>query len=152
MRIEREITIGAAPDAVWSFLWDVPQLTACIPGASDGRAIEDGKRYTAVVSEKVGPFRVRFPLEIEVLEVTAPARLRARAGGRDASVDGRVKVEVDVSLTAVGEGTTLTLLADIAVLGKLGTLGHSVIVRKGTDVVDRSAAAIRARLEGHPQC
>lgn len=147
MKVEREIRIGAPRQAVWDFLWDVPRLAACIPGARDVQTVEDGKRYTAVVGEKVGPFRVQFPLAIEVLEVRAPEHLRARAGGRDASVDGLVKVELDVTLREAEGGTALALAADIAVLGKLGTLGHSVIVRKGTDIVDRFAAAVRAQLE-----
>ena len=148
MRVEREISIQAPREAVWDFLWDVPRLAACIPGAKDVRTLEDGKRYAAVVSEKVGPFKVQFPLEITVLEVDPPARLRARAGGRDAAVDGLVKVDLDVSLKAVEGGTTLGLQAEISVLGKLGTLGHSVIVRKGADIVDRFAAAVREQLEG----
>lgn len=147
MRVEREIRIAAPREAVWAFLWDVPRLAACIPGARDARTIEDGKRYAAVVAERVGPFRVQFPLEIEVLEATAPERLRARAGGRDAGVDGLVKVGLEVTLASVDGGTALRLAADIAVLGKLGTLGHAVIVRKSADVVDRFAAALRGALE-----
>ena len=148
MKVEREISIQAPREAVWDFLWDVPRLAACIPGAKDVRTVEDGKRYTAVVAEKVGPFRVQFPLAIEVIEVDPPARLRARAGGRDAAVDGLVKVDLDVSLKVVEGGTALGLKAEIAVLGKLGTLGHSVNVRKSADIVDRFAAAVRTQLEG----
>lgn len=148
MKVERDVTIAAPNQAVWDFLWDVPRLAACIPGAKDVRIVEPGKRYTAVVGDKVGPFRVQFPLQIDVLEVQAPTRLRARAGGRDAAVDGLVKVDLDVALSPAEGGTTLRLAADISVLGKLGTLGHSVIVRKGTDIVDRFAAAVKARLEG----
>ncbi|HEV8641411.1 MAG TPA: SRPBCC domain-containing protein [Methylomirabilota bacterium] len=147
LKVEREVRIEAPRQAVWDFLWDVPRLAACIPGAKEVRTVEEGRRYAAVVGEKVGPFKVQFPLEIEVLEVQAPERLRARAGGRDAAVDGLVKVDLEVALTAAGDGTTLKLAADISVLGKLGTLGHSVIVRKGTDIVDRFAAAVRAQLE-----
>jgi carbon monoxide dehydrogenase subunit G len=147
MIVDREVTIAAAPERVWDFLWDVPQLAACIPGARDVRTVDAGKRYTAVVGDRVGPFRVEFPLQIDVLEVQAPTRLRARAGGRDAAVDGIVKVDMDVSLAPAAAGTALRLVADISVLGKLGTLGHSVIVRKGGDIVDRFAAAVRARLE-----
>ena len=148
MRVEREISIQAPREAVWDFLWDVPRLAACIPGAKDVRTLEDGKRYAAVVGEKVGPFKVQFPLEIEVLEVDPPTHLRARAGGRDAAVDGLVKVDLDVSLKTIEGGTALGLQAEISVLGKLGTLGHSVIVRKGADIVDRFAAAVREQLEG----
>jgi hypothetical protein len=35
----------------------------------------------------------------------------------------------------------------VAVLGKLGTLGHSVIIRKGEDIVDQFAAALQAEIE-----
>ena len=148
MKVEREVSIAAPRDAVWDFLWDVPRLAACIPGVKEVRTIEERRRYAAVVAEKVGPFKVQFPLEIEVVEVQAPERLRARAHGRDAAVDGLVKVELDVAVTPAEGGTTLRLAADISVLGKLGTLGHSVIVRKGTDVVERFAEAVKAQLEG----
>jgi carbon monoxide dehydrogenase subunit G len=147
VKVEREIQIAADREKVWAFLWDVPRLAACIPGAQEARELEPGKRYAAVVAERVGPFRVKFPLEIEVLEATAPERLRARAGGRDAAVDGLVKVDLDVSLADAGGGTALRLIADIAVLGKLGTLGHSVIVRKSSDVIDRFAGELRRQLE-----
>jgi hypothetical protein len=147
VRVERDVRIAAPREAVWDFLWDVPRLAACIPGARDVATVEAGKRYTAVVADKVGPFRVQFPLQIDVLEAQAPERLRARAGGRDAAVDGLVKVDLDVALSAADGGTTLRLAADINVLGKLGTLGHSVIVRKGNDLVDRFAAAVREQLE-----
>jgi carbon monoxide dehydrogenase subunit G len=147
VKIEREFTVRAPRATVWEFLWDVPRLAACIPGAKAARALETGRRYAAVVGDRVGPFKVEFPLEIEVLEARAPEHLRARAGGRDAKVDGLVRVELDLALAEAGEGTAVRLTADLAVLGKLGTLGHGVIVRKGQDIVDRFAAAVRARLE-----
>jgi len=148
VKVEREVIIAAPRDAVWDFLWDVPRLAAYIPGVKEVRTVEERRKYTAVVAEKVGPFKVQFPLEIEVVEVQAPERLRARANGRDAAVDGLVKVELDVAVTPAEGGTTLRLAADISVLGKLGTLGHSVIVRKGTDVVERFAEAVKTQLEG----
>lgn len=147
MKVEREIAIKAPRETVWGFLWDVPRLAACIPGAKDVRTVEEKKRYTARVGEKVGPFKVEFPMEIEVLEALAPERLRARAGGRDGKVDGLVKVELDLRLAEADAGTTLRLAAEISVLGKLGTLGHSVIVRKGNDIIDRFTAAVQAALE-----
>jgi carbon monoxide dehydrogenase subunit G len=154
MKVVREIPIAAPSPVVWAFLWDVPRLAACIPGARDVRTVEDGKRYAAVVAERVGPFKLQVPLDIEVLDVDPPRRLRARAGGRDPAVDGLVKVELEVTLQPVDGGTALTLAADVAVLGKLGTLGHSVIVRRATEIVDRFGVAVRAALEADatPAC
>ena len=54
------------------------------------------------------------------------------AGGRDSAVDGLVKVELDVSLAEVATGTALRLVADINVLGKLGALGHTVMMMLAT--------------------
>jgi len=104
--------------------------------------------YAATVGERVGPFKVEFPLTIDVLESRAPEYLKARAGGKDSKVDGLVKVELDLHLAeAAGGGTEMRLSTDVAVLGKLGTLGHSIVIRKGDEVVGKFAEALRAQLE-----
>jgi carbon monoxide dehydrogenase subunit G len=109
--------------------------------------IDPGTRYQAVVRDKVGPFTLRVPLAVEVLEVTAPERLRARAQGRDAAVQSLVKVELTLVLGETSaQATTLQVGADVTVLGKLGTLGHSVIVRRGEAIVAQFAGAIQAAL------
>ncbi len=147
MKFEKTVTVKAPREAVWKFLWDVPRVAACLPGCKGAQVVEEGKRYTATVGERVGPFRVEFPLSIEVLESSPPEHLKARAGGKDAKVDGLVKVELDLRLVESGGGTEMRLSTDVAVLGKLGTLGHSVIVRKGDELVAKFAEGLRAHLE-----
>lgn len=147
MKFEKTVTVKASREAVWQFLWDVPRVAACLPGCKGAQVVEEGKRYSATVADRVGPFKVEFPLSIEVLEAQAPERLKARAGGRDGKVDGLVKVELDLHLVEAGGGTEMRLSTDVAVLGKLGTLGHSIIIRKGDEVVGKFAEALRAQLE-----
>ena len=147
MKFEKSVTVKAPREAVWKFLWDVPRVAACLTGCKEAHVVEEGKRYTAVVGERVGPFKVEFPISIEILEVRPPEFLKARGGGKDAKVDGLVKVELDLHLVEAGGGTEMRLSADLAILGKLGTLGHSVVVRKGDEVVAKFADALRAQLE-----
>ncbi len=147
MKFEKTVTVKASREAVWKFLWDVPRVAACLPGCRGAQVVEEGKRYTASVGERVGPFKVEFPLSIEVLESRPPEYLKARAGGKDAKVDGLVKVELELQLVEAGDGTEMRLSTDVAILGKLGTLGHSVVVRKGDEVVTKFAEALRAQLE-----
>jgi carbon monoxide dehydrogenase subunit G len=105
-------------------------------------------RYQATVQEKVGPFRIKVPLDIDILERQSPEHLRARAHGRDSVVQSHVKVDLAVALLEVdAQHTALQMLADVVVLGKLGTLGHSVIVRKGEDIVEQFATALQAELQ-----
>jgi carbon monoxide dehydrogenase subunit G len=63
-------------------------------------------------------------------------------------MQSHVKVEIDLTLVELEPHVTeLRLLADVAILGKLGTLGHSVIVRKGDDIVGQFADALQAALQ-----
>jgi uncharacterized protein len=147
VKFEKTVSVKAPREAVWQFLWDVPRMAACIPGCKGAQVVEEGKRYTATVGERVGPFKVEFPLSIEVLESRAPEHLKARAGGKDSKVDGLIKVELDLQLAEAAGATEMRLSAELAILGKLGTLGHSVIIRKGDEVFGKFAEALRAHLE-----
>jgi carbon monoxide dehydrogenase subunit G len=72
----------------------------------------------------------------------------ARASGKDTAVQSLVKVEVDLALRETAPTcTVLQLSADVTVFGKLGTLGHSVIVRRGEAIIDQFATAMQAALQ-----
>jgi hypothetical protein len=147
MRFEKQVTVAAPRQVVWDFLWDTPRLAACVPGCKDIEEITSRKRYHATVVDKVGPFKVKVPLTIEVVRATAPTHLLARAHGKDAAVQSLVKVELALALVEVNSQTTaLRFSAAVSVLGKLGTLGHSVIVRRGNAIIEQFATAIQAAL------
>ncbi len=148
MRFEEEVAINAPRRDVWAFLWNVEQLVSCVPGCREARTVEEKKRYTARVGEKIGPIKVDFPLEIEVLEMDEPRRLVARAAGKDPTVGSSIKIDLSVDLAeAEMGGTGLHVAADVTILGKLGTLGHGPIKRRATEIVSQFADAIRQRLE-----
>jgi carbon monoxide dehydrogenase subunit G len=147
MEFTREIAVTRAPEQVWAFLWDVQRLARCIPGCQSARVIEPHARYEAVVGERVGPFKVTFPLDIEVLETQAPRRLRAKATGRDASVGSSLQLQLDMTIEPGASHTLLRLRADVAVLGKLAALGHGMIRRKADEVMDRFAQALQRELD-----
>jgi hypothetical protein len=148
MRFEKQVTISAPRTVVWDCLWDIARLTPCIPGCQAAETLEPYVRYRATVQEKVGPFRVTVPLDIDILEHRGPERLLAQAHGRDRMVQSHVKVELALALLEVDpQHTVLQVQANVVVLGKLGTLGHSVIVRKGEAVVEQFAMALQAELQ-----
>jgi carbon monoxide dehydrogenase subunit G len=148
MRFETQVTIDAPRAVVWDFLWDVSRLAACIPGCQTVETLEPYTHYKATVQDKVGPFRLKVPLEIDILERIGPERLLAQARGQDSMTRSHVKVELALALEEGDpRGTALQVQADVAVLGKLGTLGHSVIVRKGEAIVEQFATALQAVLQ-----
>ena len=148
MRFEREIEILNSKEKVWQFLWDVDRFIACVPGCREASTVEAGKHYTATMTEKVGPFRVEFPMRIDVLESQEMSYIKAQASGSDSKVGSRMKVELEVRLAGNGDKTTVSLITSVDILGKLATLGHSIIKRKADQVMEEFAQAVKRKLEG----
>ena len=148
MQFQKEVEILAPREKVWRFIWDVDRFIACVPGCKEAKTLEEGKRYTAIMTEKVGPFKVEFPTTIEVLEREELTRIKARATGADNKIGSRMKIELDVSLRAQGDKTILGFIAGVDILGKLAALGHGIIKRKADQVLDEFAQAVKKKLEG----
>jgi carbon monoxide dehydrogenase subunit G len=143
----QRIAVAATPEKVWALLWDITRMASCIPGCQEAKEVERHKRYTAVVAERVGPFKVTFPLEIEVQEAVDGKRLRAVATGKDPAIGSSMKMALDLSIDTEGGQTVLDIKTDVGILGKLGALGHSMIKRKADDTMGKFAAALKAEVE-----
>jgi carbon monoxide dehydrogenase subunit G len=149
LRFEREIEIRSPKEKIWRFLWDVDRFIACVPGCKEAVTVEPGKSYTATMLEKVGPFRVEFPMKIDVLDSRELSYIKAQASGNDSKIGSRLKVELEVNLTGDGDQTKLALTASVDILGKLATLGHSMIKRKADQVMDEFAGNLKQKLEAN---
>jgi uncharacterized protein len=147
VRVTKDIVVGRPPEQVWSFLWDVERVARCLPGCEDARTLVPQQRYAAVVAERVGPFKVRFPLEIEVLEIDEGRRLKAQATGRDSAVGSTLRTTIELRLEPRPGGSVIHIVSEAAVLGRLGTLGHGMIERKADQIMEGFAAAMRQALE-----
>jgi len=144
----KEVEIHAPKEKVWNFIWDVDRFIACVPGCKEAKTLEEGKRYSATMVEKVGPFRVEFPTTIEVLEKEDLKRIKAQASGADNKVGSRMKIGLDVQLREQDNKTVLGFVANVDILGKLAALGHGIIKRKADQVLDEFAQSVKKRLEG----
>jgi len=148
LQFQKDVEIRAPREKVWNFIWDVDRFISCLPGCKDAKTIEEGKRYSATMVEKVGPFKVEFPTTIEVLEKEELTRIKAQASGADNKIGSRMKVELDVNLKGEGESTFLTFVAGVEIVGKLAALGHGIIKRKADQVLDEFVQTVKQRLEG----
>ena len=148
MRFEKEIEIFSSREKVWKFLWDIDRFITCVPGCRQAKTVEAGKHYTATMVEKVGPFRVEFPMRIEIIQSEEMSYIKARASGSDNRVGSRMKVELEVRLREDGERTLFSFVASVDVVGKLAALGHSIIKRKADQAMQEFADTVKKRLEG----
>jgi hypothetical protein len=147
LQFQKEVEIYAPRERVWNFIWDVDRFITCVPGCKEAKTIEAGKKYSATMVEKVGPFKVEFPTTIEVVQRDELNHIKAQASGADNKIGSRMKIDLDVHLRDQDANTVLGFVANVDILGKLAALGHGIIKRKADQVLDEFAQAVKQRLE-----
>lgn len=150
MRFSREISLAADPGRVWEYLSDVRRVAGALVGSQEIREVIPHQRYEASVDERVGPFRMRFPLQIDVVEAVPPRRLKAEASGRDPTTGNSLHVTFELAVQKAAKGTRLSLDGDIEVRGTLAALAQGLIRQRTESTMERFAGALRRDLEGDP--
>jgi len=140
--------VPAPVDALWAVLWDVPRMVGCVPGCVEARETEPRRRYSARMSQRVGPISLSVPLEVEIVEAEPSRRIALRARGRDPVVGAEIDMRVELCCEPRAEGSALRIEADGQVLGRLGALGHGVIQRKAEEAVAEFAARLTRAVSG----
>jgi carbon monoxide dehydrogenase subunit G len=148
MNVRRALPVALPPAALWKLLWDVPRIVGCVPGCVEAREIEPHRRYTAQMSQKVGPIGLSVPLDVTVTEAEPDRRLALQARGRDPVIGTEIAMQVTLGIEAQGETSVLHVEAEGRVLGKLGALGHGVIQRKAEEAVDEFGARLQRAAAG----
>ena len=148
IELARTIDLPLAPDDAWTALWNVSDVARCLPGCQSVEELEARRRYRAIVKDRVGPFTVTIPLDVEI-EPSEPAReMRIKASGRDSILGSPVRMSLIARLTAGATGgSCLALDGQAEVGGKLAALGQAVIHRKTRDILDTFARQLGEMLK-----
>lgn len=147
MKIEKRLTVDGSPGEIWKVLWDVERIAGCIRGSSDVTVIEPHKHYSARITQRVGPFQVSFPLDIEVLETILNNSITVVAAGKDTKIGSRMKATMRLSLQSVDESrTVLDIDSDVALQGRIAALGQGIISRKADEELDHFSRALEREL------
>lgn len=132
---ERVLEVGSAPEDCWRVLTDVPRVTSWVSIIEDAKEIEHLERYSAVLMDRMGPFRLRSDLDIKVGGYEAGRWIEVRAAGEDRQVNSRIAVEVRLSLEPTGNGTTIEVHGVYEVTGKVASMGTSSIRKKADKIL-----------------
>ena len=141
MKLEHTVSIDAPRTRVWAALMDLPAAARCVPGTRDIAA--DGDVVRGTLEVRVGPVKLSLAGTVTVEQrddVSGTARLRADAA--DQRIGGAVRAFVDVALTGDGP-TQLRVSSDVAILGRIGELGQSLIARQADKVLAGFAECLR---------
>jgi carbon monoxide dehydrogenase subunit G len=148
MHFSEQIEVPLPVDAAWSFVWQVDQTAACLPGCVGVTEIEAGHLYRARIEDRVGPYKIGFDLDVVIEEAEPPNRIRLTASGVDKTLGATQRIAMTVELHEVEPSRTrLDVEADVEVLGKIAALGQFVVKRKAQEIVRKFAQNLEEALQ-----
>ncbi len=143
---EQVFRVSAPIDRVWEFLLDVERLAPCIPGCDRIERIDDTS-FFIVVAARVGIVQARFKLRVTMTEKQPPHHLSSVAKGEDSMLGSSVEMQNRLDLEAVGpDETEVRYRSEVTVLGRLGSIGFSVMKEKVRRQGEEFAANVKRQL------
>jgi carbon monoxide dehydrogenase subunit G len=137
MQFDRDLVVRADPQTCWSVLTDVPKLVGWVSIVDDAKEIAPLDRYTAVLMDRLGPFKLKADLDIEVSDVIVGERIRVRASGEDRQVSSRISIEALLTISELdGAGSQVKVNGSYAVVGRVATMGAGMIRQKAVKILD----------------
>ena len=141
---DRTVPVAGTADEVWRLITDVPLLVSWISVVHDAREIAPLDRYSAVIQDKVGMFKLRADLDIRFTEVRPGEKIVAHAAGQDRQIGSRITIDGTVLLDPGADATDVRVSGRYAITGNAATLGSSAINRKGDKVIEEFFANLAA--------
>lgn len=146
MRLNGELTIKACREAVFGAVRNARFFASCIEGVSELTEI-DATHYAAVMETNVSFMKFKFKVTVELVRVEPPREIEARIEGRPLGFLGRLTAVSVTTLTEAEDETQLRYTIDVALIGKLGSLGQSAFSAKAKEMSKQFGDNLRAALE-----
>jgi uncharacterized protein len=143
----RELVTGTSPGEAWRTLTDVPRLVDWVSIVSEAKEIAPLEQYTAVLADRVGPFKLKADLDIRVPEVEPGRRIRVVASGEDRQVASRIAVDATMRLAPTDAGgTAITVEGQYEVSGRAASMGAGIITQKAKKIIEEFFTRAAAEL------
>lgn len=154
MKLSSQFDLPAAPDKVVALFFDPATMRGCLPGCEELEQIDD-KTFRGVLTNEVAhvKFRAGFSAEItsvEDVEAAGGSVVNAVLKGEDRRLGSTIRVDARMTINPVGEDSRVTYELEMAMWGKLGRLGESVIRRRSVEVERQFSEALAAVCAGKP--
>ena len=146
VELEKSFAIKAAIADCWRLLSDIPRVATCMPGASITQVI-DASHFVGLVMVSIGPMRLQFAGELELMMTDASARkLVLMATGTDKSGSSATMKLITTLVEKENHETILHGHAEITVNGQLAQFGSRMIGPVSDVILSQFADHFRQKL------
>ena len=151
MQLENSFSVAAPPERVFAYLLDVNKIVGCVPGAELAEVV-DPTTFKGKVKIKVGPITVAYNGTARIADRDdANHSATLEAEGRETTGPGSARAKAFMSVAADGAGSTVKIVTDYSVAGRVAQFGRGVMEDVSRRIVNDMAACIKANVEaGEP--
>jgi carbon monoxide dehydrogenase subunit G len=155
MKLSSQFDVPAAPDKVVALFFDPATMRECLPGCEELEQVDE-KTFRGVLTNEIAhvKFKAGFSAVITSVEEpttsSEPAVINAVLKGEDRRLGSTIKVDATMTIAPLGEQSRVTYELEMAMWGKLGRLGESVIRRRSVEVERQFSEALAAVCAGKP--
>lgn len=142
----RALPVKSPPQEVWAKLTDPRIVAGWVSVVSDVEEIESLRRYTAKLTDRLGPFRLSADLDITVSEAEEPKRITFSADGEDRQVSSRIQVQATMTIEERNGASEIDVAGRYEVTGRVATLGASMIRAKADKILQEFFTAASREL------
>ena len=148
LEIAKTFVVNAGPDAVWSFLVDLPRVARCLPGAAIGEKLDE-RTSAGTMTIKVGPVSSTYRGKVTFERLDPGARTaELSATGQDVRGKGGADLRLTSSLKPLPGGQTeVTAVSLVNVTGILAQMGRGMIQDVSDEMFQIFSERMRAELE-----
>jgi uncharacterized protein len=133
----REIAVTADAERTWATLTDVPLLVEWVSVVEQAAEITPLDKYSAVLMDRLGPFKLRADLDITLSDVVVGRHVAMRAEGEDRQVGSRVVVLAQLDIDTAASGACVVRAAGTyEVTGRVASMGAGTIRKKADKILD----------------
>jgi uncharacterized protein len=126
MELTNDFHVSVPIDVAWAVLTDLERIAPCMPGAELEEV--EGDEYRGIVKVKVGPISAQYKGTARFVEKDdAQHRAVLLAEGRDTRGQGNASATVTAIAVPDDEGTTVSLVTDLSITGKVAQFGRSIM-------------------------
>lgn len=145
MRLEHAFTVLAPIDTVWYALLDPQRVAPCFPGATITSS--SGDVFAGIVKVRLGPISLEYR-GTGLFTDTDEAAHRAviEATGTAAGGQGTAAAKIEATLAENGEGTTVNVVTDLRITGKLAQFGQRLIEDVSMKILGQFADCLNKQL------
>lgn len=138
MKLGSSFVVPAAPSRVFAHFLDPDSMRACIPGCSELER-EDATHYRGRLVNEIAHVRFSAGFSAEITAMTEPEEVRAVLRGEDRRLASSIKIDAVLTVApANGAGaeaaSAVSYRLDLAIRGKIGRLGESIVRRRSAEV------------------